>query len=557
MSNAAIYLHPEGYDTRRALLMGRHSAGESFLRGFLRHAQVDEVHLWNAGGRPEPELRELIARVAPEPRPLRFIDMRNRRRFEGPGAVYLPHPDLGREAWQRQPFGSWSYGICGITHTTASADVQAQIGDLLIAPTEPYDALICTSKAVRTAVETQLDAFRDHLARQFGPRRKPEPMRTTIPLGINCDDFVPSPEHRKAWRERLSIPDDAVVALYVGRFSLFGKMNPALMALALERAAQATDRPIVWLLSGWGEDPEAVQRFHSASAALCPSVRYLPIDGRPPDVRFSIWSAADLFISLSDNVQETFGLTPVEAMAAGLPSVVTDWNGYKDTVRHGVDGFRIRTIAPRPGLGQDLAFRYNNAWINYDLYVGAAAQFTAVDLAAASEAIVALAEDPNLRARMGAAAQARAREAFDWSAIIPQYQALWAEQNAIRAATPRPPPEPVRDNPWRMDPFRLFANYPTQALQARTRIALAPGMSPAAGRAILASPLAAFITLTFPSGEEVDQVLAFLEPRGEVEVAEVLATFPPGRRFFIERALLWLAKFGVIVVEGSGPAVEH
>jgi len=28
-------------------------------------------------------------------------------------------------------------------------------------------------------------------------------------------------------------------------------------------------------------------------------------------------------------------------MAAGLPCVVTDWDGYKDTVRHGEDGFRV------------------------------------------------------------------------------------------------------------------------------------------------------------------------------------------------------------------------
>ena len=61
------------------------------------------------------------------------------------------------------------------------------------------------------------------------------------------------------------------------------------------------------------------------------------VDGRPADTRFSIWSVADIFISFSDNIQETFGLTPVEAMAAGLPSVVTDWDGYRDTVRHGID----------------------------------------------------------------------------------------------------------------------------------------------------------------------------------------------------------------------------
>ncbi|MBI3542646.1 MAG: glycosyltransferase, partial [Deltaproteobacteria bacterium] len=59
------------------------------------------------------------------------------------------------------------------------------------------------------------------------------------------------------------------------------------------------------------------------------------------DLHRAVWQAADIFCSLADNVQETFGLTPLEAMAAGLPQVVSDWNGYRDTVRHGVDGFRV------------------------------------------------------------------------------------------------------------------------------------------------------------------------------------------------------------------------
>ena len=51
MSNAAIFFHPDAYDTTGAQLMGRHSAGESFLRGFLRHAQIDQLHLLNEIGR--------------------------------------------------------------------------------------------------------------------------------------------------------------------------------------------------------------------------------------------------------------------------------------------------------------------------------------------------------------------------------------------------------------------------------------------------------------------------------------------------------------------------
>jgi glycosyltransferase involved in cell wall biosynthesis len=45
-----------------------------------------------------------------------------------------------------------------------------------------------------------------------------------------------------------------------------------------------------------------------------------------------LYRAADVFLSPVDNVQEMFGIRPVEAMACGIPQVVADWNGYRDLV---------------------------------------------------------------------------------------------------------------------------------------------------------------------------------------------------------------------------------
>ena len=39
-------------------------------------------------------------------------------------------------------------------------------------------------------------------------------------------------------------------------------------------------------------------------------------------------------------------------MAAGLPSVVSDWDGYRHSIRHGEDGFRIRGVPARPRGGR-------------------------------------------------------------------------------------------------------------------------------------------------------------------------------------------------------------
>ena len=43
----------------------------------------------------------------------------------------------------------------------------------------------------------------------------------------------------------------------------------------------------------------------------------------------------DVFVSLSVHQDENFGYAPIEAMACGVPAVVTDWGGYRDSVVHG------------------------------------------------------------------------------------------------------------------------------------------------------------------------------------------------------------------------------
>ncbi len=549
MQNAALHFHPDALDTSRGRLLGRHSAGESFLRGMLRHAEVDEFHFWNAAARPQTELDALLDQLGRPSKPVRWIAGSDRPGLGASGVLSMPSPEINREVWHRRAVGARTYAICGVTHTTASATVMRTVGDLLVAPVEDYDALICTSSAVRASVETQLDGVREYLTHEFGPRRRKELQRVTIPLGINTEEFAVTPERRAAWRERLGIPDDAAVALYVGRFNIREKMNPSLMALALEKAAIATGRPIYWVNSGWAESEAEAATFHEQTRALCPSVTYLSVDGRQPDVRYTIWSVADFFISFSDNIQETYGLTPVEAMAAGLPCVVTDWNGYKDTVRHGEDGFRIPTTTPGPGFGRDLALWFANDWAFYANYVGAAAQFTAIDYAEAVAAISILVLNADVRRRLGEQARARARAVFDWSAIIPQYQALWAEQDARRRAAP--PEAPVADNPFRPDPFRLFAGYPTRHIGPEDLLALSPGITWDAAQALLTSPIASYSRLNRPSDAEVAAIFQWLSERPDGRLADLLEAFPRGRRPYISRGVLWIARYGVITIRAA------
>ncbi|HEX4709764.1 glycosyltransferase family 4 protein [Phenylobacterium sp.] len=551
MTNAAIYMHPNGFDTTSGRLLGRHSAGESFLRGFLRHADVERFYFWHAGGATISALEALIERIQPIERPKTWITTTNRPGIGEVGVLHLPGPNLGDEAWARRVYGPNSYSICGLTHTTATARVMEILSQYATAPLSDHDALICTSSAVRDSVETQLAGVREYLAEAYGgPRRSAEVQRVTIPLGVNAAEFETTPEQRKAWRERLDIPEDAVVALYVGRFNTREKMNPALMALALEKAAQATGKPIYWVNSGWAESEAENTRYHDGARALCPSVHYREVDGRPADVRFSIWSVGDFFISLSDNIQETFGLTPVEAMAAGLPCVVTDWNGYRDTVGHGEHGFRIPTIAPAPGEGIDLAYWYANDWLSYVDYVGAASQLVAIDFAESTAAISALVQNADLRRRLGRQAQAHVRAMFDWSQIVPQYQALWADLDARRRL--RAPAPSVRDNPYRPDPFRLFGGYPTQHPSTDWNVQLGSGVTWPDAKALLTRPITNYSHFNRPSLDEVETIVAWLAVQPRARVSDLVQIFPAHRRSAVARGLLWIARYGVIVLRPPG-----
>ena len=111
------------------------------------------------------------------------------------------------------------------------------------------------------------------------------------------------------------------------------------------------DRDFGSLVLAGGADSEYSEQVvaHAAQLGLGSDLR--TFFNLPPACLPSLYAASDVFVSPADSPSESFGLTIVEAMACGRPVVASDWDGYKDTVRHGEDGFRIPTYAPPPGDG--------------------------------------------------------------------------------------------------------------------------------------------------------------------------------------------------------------
>jgi glycosyltransferase involved in cell wall biosynthesis len=545
-----LFYVPDAYSTSGPKLMGRNAAGESFLRGFVTHSKASEF--WAQVARPEDgrHFAEAV-RALGRTEPVRTIDRRTLGRLAGAGVVYHPGPGIGQHALQRAFFGHGRWSLCGITHTTASAGAMDALAELLTAPVQPWDALICTSTAVRENVRRLLQAQADYLADRLGARRVVLPQFPVIPLGVHAEDFAYGESRRRQAREALGADGQTLVVLFTGRLSFHAKAHPLAMYQALQKAAEASGARVLLVECGWHANEQIAKAFAEAAQLACPSVRVVTLDGRKAEERQTAWAGADVFCSLSDNIQETFGIVPLEAMAAGLPVVVSDWDGYKDTVRDGVDGFRIPTMMPPPGAGGDLALRHALEIDTYDMYCGHTCSLVAVDIDAAADAFDKLFRSAELRRQMGEAGRRRVRETFDWSVIIPRYEALWAQLAELRGAPAKDSKPPAHPWPARMDPFDGFAGYATRTLTPKTVLAPADAEAPAALARVKdfrQLAMVNFAAAVLPTDDEVDAVLG-AAAGGPKAAEELVKDIAAKRRPFVLRALAWLVKLGVLRVQ--------
>jgi len=541
-----LFYHPEAYTTSGPKLMGRNAAGESFLQGFLQYSRSEQFAV-QVMDREHAQSFAYMATKLGRKEPVSIIDKANLSDLQSHGVVYHPGPGIGKHSRQRSFWGHDRWSLCGITHTTSSARSMDSITQLITAAVQPWDALICTSSAVKQNVQFLLDQEAENLEKRIGASRMVLPQLPVIPLGIHTEDFVFDAAERAAARQALAIDDGALVVMFMGRLSFHAKAHPLPMYLALEEAARRTGMSVVLIECGWHGNDAIAQAFDVGSAILCPSVRTITLDGRKSEERAKAWGAADVFCSLSDNIQETFGISPIEAMAAGLPVVVSDWDGYKDTVRDGIDGFRVPTIMPRGGLGVDLALRHALEIDTYDMYIGHACSLTSVDVEATTTAFTELFESEELRRKMGAAGRARAREIYDWAQIIPEYESLWTELNEARK---RAGYEKKGASTWpaRPDPFAAFASYPTQILSEDTVLSSATSdLEELCARVETIRSLAMvnFAKLVLPSPDEVRLVLS-QAVNGRSRAVELVQGVAPERRAHVFRALGWLLKIGAL-----------
>ncbi|MGC1479500.1 MAG: glycosyltransferase [Chthoniobacterales bacterium] len=190
-----------------------------------------------------------------------------------------------------------------------------------------------------------------------------------LPRGLDVELFHPTRRDERFWKSR-GLRDGEVAMLYVGRISK--EKNLDLTVAVAKRLAESGVRPVFV-----GDGP-----YRPEMERLLPDAIFTGYLGGV-DLA-TAYASSDLFVFPSTT--DTFGNVILEAQASGLPTIVSDMGGPRDLVRDGVDGFVTR----------------------------------ALDVEALVARARELAENADLRARMGEAARA-AVATRDWSAAFEKF----------------------------------------------------------------------------------------------------------------------------------------
>jgi glycosyltransferase involved in cell wall biosynthesis len=243
-----------------------------------------------------------------------------------------------------------------------------------------------TTTLVAVSPEVQDDLVRLHVA--------PASKFAVVRLGIELEQRVGNDEAARATTRRLlGVGDDPFVVGWVGRMTAVKRTDVVVRVLRMlvDRGVDAR-----LLLVGDGPDRDDLERYAHELGVIkrCLFLGYQEDVGRWYD-------AIDAL--LLPSVNEGTPVSVIESLAARRPAVATRVGGTPDVIRDGVDGFLVD-----PADGEALA-----------------------------ERLAELAQDPQLRAQMGAAGRGRVLERYAVDRLVDDidrlYRRLLAERGLIRA----------------------------------------------------------------------------------------------------------------------------
>ena len=340
-----------------------------------------------------------------------------------------------------------SFPISAIVHTIQSPTMMLSYLAANIYA-ECFDSIVVTSEAGEHAVRALWDAASELLNGAFSQslHRRP-PLITRIPLGVDTDFLAPGDKVEA--RRVLGFDPDSLIVLYLGRLSEKDKadLSPLLRAFSKLAPTREDLRLVVAGQDTTGDYSERIRQI-CAELSIADKVSLLP--NFVSTLKPYLYSAADIFVSPVDNVQETFGISVVEAMSCGLPVIASDWSGYRDLVVDGATGFLIptewketyvRSLSPIASVLPHHTARH------------CLAANTVVDPQCLTDRLADLIQHPEVRRAFGSNGRQRVLSRYSWQEIIKSLDNLWQQQSSICCKTPR--------RTFALDYAEVFRQFPS------------------------------------------------------------------------------------------------
>jgi len=438
--------HQEQWD--QTTVMGAKVFGWSALCALLEYGTYDAYFVpWLTGQKKE----ELIADGLTADRVKRLVAVPTGSKLPitNSDEVVLTtfDPQLRTLTTIRRKLQRHNAPVCGLIHSINSERVVFAILQHYFAGLCEADLLFCSSRAGMRTIEVYIE----EVGRLLSPNTAYRPRRVLVPLGVT---IPPSePEHRVNLRQRLNIGAEETITLFFGRLSQMSKGDLGPLLIALSNLLSGEVRTHL-LIAGDDTQTNEARRLRALASELgC--IQNLTIWPNPSaNDKHMLYSGADIFVSLSDNIQETFGLTVAEALSYGLPAVVSDWDGYRDIVTDGETGFLIPSSFPSHVENLEV-HDCRISMVEED----SLAQSTTVEIPALCDKIQKLVHDPALRRQMGRAARQSAEQQYSWPVIVKRYEELWGE--SIQMAKTTPCEEAHTSAIFRMSLEKSFGHFAT------------------------------------------------------------------------------------------------
>lgn len=444
---------------------GLQSANQSFLKAVIRYSQFSELHLFLA-----PHDLDIFQKewqpyfdTYGADKIIRLISVSHLPGYFSQYHYAVFHagdPYISDLVALRDHHSPRLFPVVGRAHTLSDDSRLSRMRDLVMSPIKNCDAILCSSSSQKQVLKRLLSTASASISDSLGIALPYRGRLEELPLGLEPD--AESEEEKLAARSALRLPEDKKIILCLGRLSPSDKMDLHPLLLALNDLLE--DRHVddfLLVIAGGGDAGGAyVQSLlkRAYELNLEELVRFeLSVDEVK---KHRLYRAADIFVSLADNVQESFGLTPLEAMRDEVPVVLSDWDGYRELVEDGVSGCLISTVTvDNDDISRSLSMLQP---VQARLLE---AQSVAVDINALVNSLYLLLTDKQARKQMAKAGRQRFAECFTWPGIIADYQTVVERLGREAASVSYRPGRPSG-----MSYHHVFSHYASSQLEPEQKL---------------------------------------------------------------------------------------